>query len=287
MDIKINDQKIDFTLEGGETALDIYNNIRSFLQETQHLIYSFSIDNSETDPEEIEFWGRIPTSEINEIDIVALTEKEYRLTGLLTLAEYLNFLINNIQNNTHELLSGFIEDYNSILHNVSIFISGEMGSLIKNQLDKTIKKSGLLEGKFNESGRKEFLEEIGAISELINIAAREIEDPFKELESTFKTLKLLNPRLSEVSVLLQTGKDREAMEIVINLTELMNKIFRLLAMVTTDTIETEKLNSVLSELAEAFQTGDSVLIGDLLEYEIIPLLEQLESTIEKISSGEV
>ena len=46
MTIFINDQEIDFTLEGGEKALEIYESLRTFLQDSGYYIYAFSIDGN-------------------------------------------------------------------------------------------------------------------------------------------------------------------------------------------------------------------------------------------------
>lgn len=286
MTIIINDQEVDFTLEGGETAIEIYSSIKAFLKETDYLIYSFAIDGENTDPEESDSWGSAKADEIERIEVVALTEDEYRLTGLLTIAEYVNFLMNAVHNKEFDELKGMTTEYPSILQNIPYFVKGDLGNLIQTQLEKTMRNSGLLEGSFKDDYTTDFLKEIAGISELISMAAREIQDPLEELKSSFKALDLLKPRLSDVSVLLQTGKDHEAMEIVISLTEILNKIFRLISMFNTDNIDTDQLNSILSELAEAFDAGDSVLIGDLLEYEITPMLDSLSDVLNQLEEKE-
>lgn len=286
MTILINDQEIEFTLEGGEKASEIYDSLKNFLRESGYLVYSFVLDGIPTDPEEMDIWGDKKKTEINRIEVTALTDTEYRLTGLLTIAEYINFLAKSVSDGDFSFLNGFDEDYPSILKNINLFLPGELGMLVGEQLEKTIKKSGLLIKNFDGAFRNEFLKEIGGIAELIDMTAREIEDPKRELEASFKALQIIKPRLSDVSLLLQTGKDRGAMEIIINLTEILNKIFRLLNIFNTDNINTEKLNSVLGELADAFSSGDSVLIGDLLEYEISPLLGDLEEVVEEIRKTE-
>jgi hypothetical protein len=44
-----------------------------------------------------------------------------------------------------------------------------------------------------------------------------------------------------------------------------------------------ELNSVLSELLQAFETRDSVLIGDLMEYEVAPRLGRLRAILQELS----
>ena len=43
------------------------------------------------------------------------------------------------------------------------------------------------------------------------------------------------------------------------------------------------LNRILTELLEAFHANDSVLIGDLMEYEIAPRLEQLRTFLQEVA----
>ena len=43
-------------------------------------------------------------------------------------------------------------------------------------------------------------------------------------------------------------------------------------------------NEFLKELNEAFESSDSVLIGDLLEYEIAPKLEALSELLNGLSA---
>ncbi len=98
--------------------------------------------------------------------------------------------------------------------------------------------------------------------------------------------------IGEVAVLLQTGKDRQAMETIIRFSELFQCLVRIFSSLkltaknhsriggkSFDTFFTE-LNLMLEELLEAFNHQDSVLIGDLLEYEIAPRLEELKDFTE-------
>lgn len=285
MTIYINDEQIDFTLEGGEKAWDIYESIRGFLSQSQMLVYSFLIDGKETDPED-KSWAGLDTEKIKKIEVTALTEDEFRLTGLLTVAEYINFLTRSVAEGKLDEIGSVIDDYPSIIRNISILVKGEQGQLLSDHLEAVMKRSGLLDGQFNESYKSDFLKEVEGISEIINSASREISDPLSELDKSIKALDLLKPKLADVSLLLQTGKDREAMNIIISLTEFLQKIIRLLSLFDTDNIDMERFNSVLSELVEAFDAGDSVLIGDLLEYEISPLLEQMADAYAEIRKRE-
>lgn len=295
MTLLINDQDVNFTLEGGECASDIYKSVNSFLKESGHLIYSFCIDGIETDPENQSIWQNKKTSEIEKIEITALTEKEFLLTGLLTVAEYINLLTRAITEDSLGIIDDLMTEYPSIAKNIPVLIKGTRGLLIADHLTKILKNSGLLNEGLKTEYRDTILTEIAQITELINSEAREIENPQTELISSISVLENLIPQLNDVSILLQTGKDQQAMTLIIALTELLQKILRLISIFNTDNliIDNKKydpfsaeLNSTLNELAEAFDAKDSVLIGDLLEYEITPKLEMLFTVVKSIKVWE-
>lgn len=78
---------------------------------------------------------------------------------------------------------------------------------------------------------------------------------------------------------MQTGKDSAAMEKIIEFIDFSKKLSRLMSYYNIDTgkIDLESLssyNKLLNELVEALSRSDSVLTGDLLEYEIAPAIEQ-------------
>jgi hypothetical protein len=96
--------------------------------------------------------------------------------------------------------------------------------------------------------------------------------------------------LGEVSVLLQQNEDEKAMSYVVRFSELVGSVMRMVAAladmeaVSLDELSIgeepvraflESFNGILKELVEAFTHRDTVLIGDLLEYEVSPRLESL------------
>jgi hypothetical protein len=90
-------------------------------------------------------------------------------------------------------------------------------------------------------------------------------------------------RLPEVSVLLQTGRDRAAMEIVIGFTDDAQSVLDLLPFLPPDLGRGKLIAEItpfLRDLVSAFSSKDSVLIGDLLEYEIMPRMERLTPLLE-------
>ena len=222
MTILINEQEVDFTLETEENAFQIYEAINSWLKESCFLLYSFEIDGIETDPDD-KTWKKKPAIEINQIKVTALSEKEYLLTGLLTVAEYINLLLRAVSSESSKILTDLMEEYPSIIKNIPVLVKGSQGLLICEHMNKILKNSGLLDTGLKSDYKENFLNEFAKIAELINSAAREIEDPKSELQATFNIIKTIIPEINEISILLQTGKDQQAMNLIIKLTELLQK----------------------------------------------------------------
>ncbi|HEY9595857.1 MAG TPA: hypothetical protein VHE79_15365, partial [Spirochaetia bacterium] len=89
-------------------------------------------------------------------------------------------------------------------------------------------------------------------------------------------------RLPEVSLLLQTGRDKEAMAIVVEFTDTFQSLTDILPFLGPDEERARvfaELTPPLRDLIAAFTNRDSVLIGDLLEYEVAPRLEHLLPTL--------
>jgi hypothetical protein len=114
----------------------------------------------------------------------------------------------------------------------------------------------------------------------------ELEDPRAALSRLAAELEPCLARAAEVSLLLQTGRDREAMELIVRFSELTQLLVRLLETAGLPAVDGQEpreffgeLNRMLKELTQAFEAKDTVLIGDLMEYEIAPRLRRLQAVL--------
>jgi len=100
-------------------------------------------------------------------------------------------------------------------------------------------------------------------------------------------------RLEELSLDIQTGKDARAAETVRTFSGIGEKIFRIFNMlklagfpVGEITVENASItayitefDTALRELLAAYEQHDTVLVGDLAEYEMAPRLHHLHTAI--------
>ena len=130
---------------------------------------------------------------------------------------------------------------------------------------------------------------------------KELTSPFSALLETAEKLQQLIPEISDVSVMLQTGDDKKAIDSVLKFIELSEDLIRIFPFlrdfgytdITKESINKEsfndffkEFNGILKELVTAFDINDSILIGDLMEYEIVPKVTKLIEYINLIEKIE-
>jgi hypothetical protein len=114
----------------------------------------------------------------------------------------------------------------------------------------------------------------------------------------------ITERLENLPLDLQTGKDKQAAETVQFFTGITEKLFRIYSIIDTSVfpaaqitvvcasknnekpmnIFLEEFNSTLQEMLAAYEQKDSVLLGDLAEYEMAPRLRSFYTALRTQSS---
>ena len=119
------------------------------------------------------------------------------------------------------------------------------------------------------------------------------------LKTVFKDLQELSRRslqkFEKISENLQIGRDLNALNDLCYITEIMDELIYILRL-SINTFNVDKnyicsvddlfkrLSSGLKDVEESFINGDMVTVGDMIEYEIGPLFEDLINFIEKIAT---
>jgi hypothetical protein len=148
---------------------------------------------------------------------------------------------------------------------------------------------------YSDAGRPSAGDGISAslILSLIDERIREIGDPVGEFVRIGSLVAGIGERLEELPLDIQTGKDGRAVETVTLFSNAAEKLFRLHFIFQSrgkfiDTINSvpvndffEDFNTALKELLAAFTGKDSVLVGDLAEYELAPRLRAFYAALKK------
>ena len=275
MTIIINGESINYTLEEEKNAGDIFHGISSWLQEGGMLVGGLEI-NDEAMPLGDDGWKINPIETIETFSIEALSIREGRIRQLETAKDYFILLSNALKSGDEsayrELQSGF-EDLKQILPH--LLNEGPNPSILP-RLEDAMQKNPGTDGSITES-------EAIQIAAVLESRRKEAENPEEEAESAARVLAQMADSLDDVAVQLQTGRDKAAMDTIIKLSESLQSFTRALSWIESPGAVEEiinDMNGILSELEEALIASDTVLIGDLLEYEIKPRLVELPSSLE-------
>ncbi|WP_147612358.1 hypothetical protein [Treponema pectinovorum] len=143
---------------------------------------------------------------------------------------------------------------------------------------------------FEESCKEELKEDTKIELEVISQTA--IEQSFNELKDEAKKI---SEELKSISVKLQSGKDKEVSVIITSLADFIDRVCHTASLATLfpkrfGSIKIEDKNfsqffaefsPVLKDFEAALTSKDTVMLGDLAEYEISPRLDKISLALEE------
>ncbi|MCL2382130.1 MAG: hypothetical protein FWC64_11195 [Treponema sp.] len=124
------------------------------------------------------------------------------------------------------------------------------------------------------------------LSGIVHERLREITGPEQEIAGCEALVKHTIGRMEELPLDVQTGKDQRAAETIQHFAKTGEKLFRIFFILKSqglspDTFAVdgvpfrtfmEEFNAALTEISAAYENKDTVLVGDLSEYELAPRL---------------
>ena len=290
MRVFIDDHPLDITLEHEKTLSEVLAGVNEFLTANGMILTALTVDNDTLELDSLSDWGSRPIAGVNEIRLATQPQWELILTHLHLVGGFLHAWRTALSCDDRPAVAHLADDQTDLARHLEEHVGliftdlpdGAFNSLFSVTGDPALMADP-------PSGRKAVLAEMDQLIPLIEQRIAEIQSPERVVATVAGLVTSLIPQVQEVSILLQTGKDSDAMSLVVRFTELTEKLFRTLphlARVHEGFREryldgqrlpalTIDLNERLHELVEAFGAQDSVLIGDLLEYEIVPRIEEL------------
>ena len=129
--------------------------------------------------------------------------------------------------------------------------------------------------------------------ELTTISGEDVRSMLRELGKCFTACI---PELQEVPVLLQTGKDIRVMEIINACSSNLRDLYQIIPLLSITGLPSSgpdvngvflanypaELSPILKELMAALESKDTILVGDLSEYELAPRIEKLGSVLQTV-----
>jgi hypothetical protein len=174
----------------------------------------------------------------------------------------------------------------------SEWASGPAASFLKEREPELF---SLISGAFSAGGGTGTLS-VETLQPIIDERMRELQYPIKEFLSLEGDANSLKFRLEDFALDMQTGRDARAAETVRIFTSVSGKLFRLVPLLRADGIEFEKLNlqdnffeefnQALKEFLAAYESEDTVMCGDIAEYELAPRLQDFYESVKMRASHE-
>jgi len=301
MQVFVNDNEIPVDLQGERTASDVVRGLHDWLQKEGFGATSISVNGTEVLSKS--GWDDFGVADIAEV----------RISGgrLIPLRRSCLELVEIWSQRFHETLEAHGEAKGSIsnvmkaigdyaeLDGAFNFLSSYDPSpmrLIEREtrinLDRSIASCINDDGLFNAQNIPALAGSVYGLMIICRDRIKEIDHPISEAHTTALLAEGLLGDLSSVGTLLQVGQEKEAFSKIFTFSEVLTKLLRLFWIMTEQGDDKGTLQDVpdlrawndeaqqcLSQILEAMHAGDSVLIGDLLEYELPPLVERLVAMV--------
>ncbi|MBE6349447.1 MAG: hypothetical protein E7062_01665 [Spirochaetaceae bacterium] len=129
----------------------------------------------------------------------------------------------------------------------------------------------------------------------INLTTVAASDIIAGLQDVRKNALNLIGAMQEIPLLLQKNQDTEANKIIANFADFFDFFCHIITLsqlfpekfnqvISTETISTllNELLPIIEEFKNALEQKDTILIGDLSEYEIVPHLEKISTLLENV-----
>jgi len=276
--LTINGDEVSYSLENEKTLADVLRGVQSWLGSAGFVINAVRADERDLLSIPPGAWSSTPVDSVAELAIDALHTGDVKIEHWQTLHAWLGMLADEVTAPgpvLDELLSGMTETMDGVASNpflpsgsdglqrLSSFFSGQAAADIR---------------RWPAEKREDALRLIETLREALSRRIEDSSRPGDALARCTADLRSLAGKLPNVSVLLQTGQDRAAMETVVGFTDAIQNLLSLVPFLPPNAERGRviaDLTPVLRDLLSAFNAKDSVLIGDLLEYEVTPRIEKL------------
>jgi len=272
MEIRINGQAADVSPENEKTIGEILILLDQWLSGLGHRLSGLHIDGKEVDTTRLDEIFPMEIKDVKVLDIYTSCDAELTAQAITKLLDD----IEKFENLKFEDKSNFVNSWEQKAQ--ANFIKENMPELFNIFIDF------FTQGSLSSQTLRSITEE----------RLREVNDPQNELTIIEPLVNETCVRLVDLPLDIQTGKDGRAAQSIQIFSSVTEKILRITKQLNLQGYlkqNDEKtfaqlindFSKVLRELLDAYERNDSVLVGDMAEYEAAPKLQELFTVIQKKS----
>jgi hypothetical protein len=266
--ITINGKTADITLEAEKILGELLSGLDSWLEGSGQYLSGIEVDGKTYDASSLEKAFDIGLDGISRLDIKTSSWVELMLEALFGVKNDLEFCEKNPSGSSVPE-AGFQKSAAWKEGLTALFLENNAADIYQLMLQ-------ILDGKIPPE------KALPLVTERI----RELRDPASEIGAASPAITEISKRLEDLPLDLQTGKDARAAETIALFSGIMEKLFRLLHILRRGGIDVEstggflgEFGSAVKEFHSAYTNKDTVLVGDLAEYELAPRLLEFLSLL--------
>jgi hypothetical protein len=269
MEIRINGQKADITTDTEKSIGEVMAGLEEWLANTRHRLSGFALDgrNVSCEGSSMEEAFSRDIGAVNTLDVYTNS-----------LAELAGMSILKIRADIEEYES---LDYEQRREFYCLWKQSPQALFAAEQMPDIFTLSRNV---FQDNGINTRI-----LSAITEERLREIENPAAEFENLRTLVSETCARLVDLPLDIQTGKDGRAAQTIQAFSGITEKIFRIFKLFNNPAGERSianligEFNASARELSDAYERHDTVLVGDLAEYEMAPRLQELFAAIANIN----
>lgn len=284
MTLTIDKKRIDFTLETEKYLDEVITNINNWLSENQLLIEKLYVNNEDYSNMDL----HIPLEDVNIIDIETLSFTELNINNISWIKYFFERIILAINDWDSKILEQVKVEIPFVLGHLPSILSLDSKTpetIFTDKITEMLNEYNYFNCKEEVVDKKEVNTFLDNIVKLLSERLNEFLNAEEELKSSIVILGTLKGELESVSIYLQSGKQEKAAVIMNKFTNILHKILRILNYNSKNSeftrgksLEefTDGLDDILTDLLDGYESKDTVLIGDILEYELSPRIDSLQ-----------
>jgi hypothetical protein len=264
MNIFINDVQAEITLDTEKTLGDVMSGIEQWISPTGNRIKKIYTNGKEISGDFLSEAFCMHIEDIEKLDIYVSAWRELAAEALRILHETCIFYGNASYDERMSIQTDWKDSPGAR------FLSSDIPD-IYNLAEKVLDGDGL---------------SVADFASIIDERLRELADPWQETFDSEAIVKIISKRMEDFPLDMQTGKDQRAAETIQLFSQISGKLFRIFFIYQSEglSVETfviddrpakafiEEFNFALRELSDAYENRDTVLAGDIAEYELAPRL---------------
>ncbi len=282
--LKINGQRVPYTLEKEARLSEVVQGVSDWLGGSGLLVTGIHMGESDLLVAPREGWESTALDAVPELDFQVRRTGDLRIEHWETFTVWLEMLEQEVKApgpGLEELLAGLDQTLSDAAHNPfekpDAPTADRLAAAFRGQSSAEVRR-------WPVERRNETVALIAEMRAKLASRIREASRPQEALATCVEGLRASTAQLAEVPVALATGRDRQAMESIVGIADLIETLIALVPFLPPDPERGRlfgELNGVFRDLIAAFDAKDTVLIGDLIEYEAAPRIGALVPLLER------